>query len=250
MFGARGRGGTYRWSGKRIVDLVLVALASPVAAPVTLLAWLAVRFTDGAPGLFQQPRVGHDFQQFRLLKIRTMAQTPGSSITVGTDSRITSVGRHLRRWKLDEMPQLWNVARGDMSIVGPRPELPEWVERYQDEYHEILTVRPGLSDLASIVFIDEAGMLAKRPGGERAYGDVVLPAKIELARAYIRAQSPWTDVWVIALTILALVSPRTAARRALVTAGLHGVDLVNGPVADAVEPRLLVSARRDTPRVR
>lgn len=234
------------WRGKRIVDLVIVTLASPVAAPVALLSWLAVRFTDGAPGLFQQIRVGQDFRQFRLLKIRTMAQAPGSLITVGTDSRITAVGRHLRRWKLDEVPQFWNVARGDMSIVGPRPEIPEWVERYPEDFRGVLTVRPGLSDFASIVFLDEATLLARRSSGESAYADVVLPAKLELARAYVRAQSPWTDIWVIALTMLAMVSPRVAARRALVLAGRHGVDLVKGPVAEAVDPGLLVSARGAT----
>src|SRR6476660_9587971 len=117
----------YRRHIKRWCDVTVVLLTAPVTVPVTLIGWLVVRVASHGPGFFGQTRVGRDCQLFTIWKLRTMRdRVGGSSVTVGADPRITGVGRVLRRWKLDELPQLWNVLRGDMSLVGPRPDVPEW----------------------------------------------------------------------------------------------------------------------------
>ena len=132
------------------------------------------------------------------------APARGGPITVGEDPRITRVGRLLRKSKLDELPQLLNVLLGDMSLVGPRPEVPRYVDEFREQFAEILTVRPGLTDLASLKFIDEAELLAKAPDPERAYREVVLPEKLALAREYVRTQGFILDLKILARTLLGL----------------------------------------------
>lgn len=146
---------------KRLFDLLLSAVSLVLLSPVFFLIWFAVLLDSGSPAMFSQRRVGKDFRSFRLYKFRTMRVTnTGSSITVAGDSRVTRIGALLRATKLDELPQLWNVLRGDMSLVGPRPELPEFVELFRERYGRLLEARPGITDLASVRFRDEEGLLS------------------------------------------------------------------------------------------
>ncbi len=153
------------------------------------MAAVAVRLDSRGPVLFVQQRVGRNFVPFDILKFRTMvadANRRGGQITSGNDARITRVGRWLRKLKLDELPQLINVVRGDMSLVGPRPEVPQFVALFRDDYATVLAVRPGLTDAASIKYRDEAAVLAASDDPRRAYVEQVLPDKIALARDYVQ----------------------------------------------------------------
>jgi lipopolysaccharide/colanic/teichoic acid biosynthesis glycosyltransferase len=175
---------------KRAFDiLAAVALLVPLAVPTVLLGAL-VRLTSRGPGLFRQTRVGRGGRTFVILKLRTMRSAPGTLITAAGDPRITPLGRWLRRTKLDEVPQLINVLRGDMSMVGPRPDVPEQVRLYPPaDAALLLSVRPGITDAASIAFRDEERLLASYADPERAYAELVLPRKLDLARQYVRRQS-------------------------------------------------------------
>src|SRR5688572_29285565 len=148
---------------KRCFDVVASVLGLVLLSPLLLAAAAAVRRSSPGPALFRQERMGRNFQPFQILKFRTMlvdAPRLGGSLTLGErDPRITRVGRFLRRWKIDELPQLINVLRGDMSIVGPRPEVPKYVEMFREDYAEILAVRPGITDAASLKYRDEASRL-------------------------------------------------------------------------------------------
>jgi lipopolysaccharide/colanic/teichoic acid biosynthesis glycosyltransferase len=175
-------------------------LLLPLMAGIALL----VKLTSAGPVLFRQERIGKQFQRFWIYKFRTMvadAPSAGRAITVGDDPRITRVGRLLRQTKLDELPQLWNVLRGDMSLVGPRPEVPRYVEMFRDDYQEILAIRPGITDLASLRFRNEAAVLAKAEDPEREYCEHILPEKLRLAREYARRSSLSFDLLLIARTL-------------------------------------------------
>ncbi len=153
--------------------------------------------------------MGRDFQPFWIFKFRTMvpdAPRLGGPITCGDDPRITRLGRFLRKTKIDELPQLINVLKGEMSLVGPRPEVPHYVELFRADYEEILRVRPGITDLASIKYRDEAAILGAAEDPEREYRECVLPEKIELAKQYVRQASLWTDIKIIATTLLKLAA--------------------------------------------
>jgi lipopolysaccharide/colanic/teichoic acid biosynthesis glycosyltransferase len=177
-------------------------------SPLFLLAALAVRFDSRGPVFFVQQRVGRNFVPFGILKFRTMvvdAEARGGQITSGHDPRITASGRWLRKTKFDELPQLINVLRGDMSLVGPRPEVPKYVDMFRDEYVRILTVRPGLTDPASIKYRDEAAVLAASDDPERAYVEQVLPDKIALARDYVARATLCGDLWLLMQTFLRIL---------------------------------------------
>jgi lipopolysaccharide/colanic/teichoic acid biosynthesis glycosyltransferase len=203
---------------KRAVDLTLVVVTAPLTLPVLLAAVLCVWIFDGRPVLFRQDRCGLHGRRFALLKLRTMTVGRDDGITVSGDPRITSCGRILRWLKLDELPQLWNVLTGDMSLVGPRPELPRWVDRYPQEFNVIQTVRPGLTDFASICYRDEAGVIQRlvargvAPSGEAAYSDFILPDKLLLNRRYLERRRLTTDFAVMAATLYAVVSGRVPIR--------------------------------------
>lgn len=192
---------------KRILDTVVAGVALVALLPILCVAAAAIRMLDGAPVLFRQERIGRCGVPFVMLKFHTMMATdhPGSGLTVGQDPRITSVGRILRRFKIDELPQLLNVLLGDMSLVGPRPELREFVLPFAGDYEEILQVRPGLTDLASIKYRDEASLLASSPDPRRTYLEEILPDKIRLAKEYVRSRSLALDLRIIATTLVALV---------------------------------------------
>jgi lipopolysaccharide/colanic/teichoic acid biosynthesis glycosyltransferase len=186
---------------KRAFDVVVSTALLAVCSPVFALISLWVLIESGRPLIFKQVRVGLSGRPFWLWKFRSMrADVGGASITVRGDRRITRVGRILRKAKLDELPQFWNVLRGDMSLVGPRPEVPEYVERFKERYLRILTVRPGITDLASIRYRNEESVLAGSSEPQRTYEETVLPAKLDLADEYLGNMSVRRDLWILLQT--------------------------------------------------
>ncbi len=186
---------------KRVIDIALSVTALAALAPLLTFIAIGVLVDSGWPVLFGQARVGRGFRRFRIYKFRTMrAGQQGPAITAAGDGRVTRVGRILRAAKLDELPQFWNVLKGDMSLVGPRPEIPEYVERFRDRYERILTVRPGITDLASVRFRNEEEYLARSQDPSRAYEEEVLPAKLDLAEEYLRRRSLRLDVAILLRT--------------------------------------------------
>jgi lipopolysaccharide/colanic/teichoic acid biosynthesis glycosyltransferase len=210
---------------KRTVDLVGAALGLALLWPVLGAVALVVRAADGGPVFFRQVRVGRDGRRFRIWKFRTMvvgAERIGGPLTVGADARITAPGRWLRRHRLDELPQLFNVLAGEMSLVGPRPEVERYVARYGAAERAVLALAPGITDPATLRFLDEAELLACAADPERAYVEAVLPEKIRLNLAYAARASVATDLAVVAATLRRLVAParrRTPAARVLTPEG-------------------------------
>lgn len=197
---------------KRLFDVVFAALALLLLGPVLLAVALWVLFDSPGPVFFRQQRVGRGGQLFGIYKFRTMrvgAEAAGPQITVGHDARITRAGAWLRRSKLDELPQFFNVLRGDMSVVGPRPEVPRYVALYPADVRDtVLSVRPGITDLASIAFRDESVLLANSPDPERTYTEQILPTKLRYAQHYVRQRSLWLDLRIIVWTVLAVLGWR------------------------------------------
>jgi lipopolysaccharide/colanic/teichoic acid biosynthesis glycosyltransferase len=197
-------------------------VSAPLSAPLALLGWLAVRATDATP-LFRQTRLGRDLEPFVLLKLRTMrpvdASGPEASgwspVTVLADPRIPRLGSVLRRFRVDELPQLWNVLRGEMTLVGPRPEVPECVAGHAEDFRRALSVPPGLTGLTTLVFLDEAVRLAAYGDPADGYRSHLLPVKLELDRIYADRTSFGLDLRVLGLTLLAVLAPDSARRRAL-----------------------------------
>ena len=196
-------------AAKRAMDIVLSAAALCVLWPVLLLIALAIVVDDPGPVFYRQVRVGRGGKLFRIFKFRTMvvdADKKGLSITVGRDSRITRVGALLRKTKLDELAQLLNVLCGQMSFVGPRPEVPRYVELYTPYQRQVLLVRPGITDYASIAYRNENDLLAGADDPERMYIETIMPDKIELNMKYLREISPLTDVRLMLRTVLAVIA--------------------------------------------
>lgn len=190
---------------KRLFDIGFALVLLIVLFPLLLVLALLVAFTSPGGAFFRQTRTGMEGKEFRLLKFRTMR--PGSEtkgqLTVGTrDPRVTSIGVLLRRSKLDELPQLWNVLVGDMSVVGPRPEVPKYVAMYTLAQREVLRVRPGITGMASIEHIDESDILARSADPERTYVHELMPAKLALDLRYVREHSLALDLRIIAATIM------------------------------------------------
>ena len=188
---------------KRGFDLIVAALLLIVLSPILITIAVLIRIRDGSPVLFRQERVGRHGVAFRVLKFRTMRSTPGAQVTIQGDTRITRVGRRLRAHRLDELPQLINVLTGDMSLVGPRPELARYVSLFPEEYRQILTLRPGITGPASVEFRNESELLAAYPDPERAYVEVILPQKIALALDYLRERSMLVDLKILGRTVRA-----------------------------------------------
>ena len=203
---------------KRIFDLVFSALALLLLAPVFALIALAIRWDTPGPVFFRQERVGRRGCLFHIRKFRTMvvdAPSRGPAITIGQDPRITRVGGWLRRTKLDELPQLMDVLQGHMSLVGPRPEVPQYVALYPPELRErVLAVRPGITDPVSLKLADEARVLAASADPERTYREELLPAKLREAVAYAEQASLWSDLRIIWATAHRLWFQRSAATTA------------------------------------
>ncbi len=193
---------------KRTMDIVLSVCALAVLWPLLLLIALAIWIDDPGPVFYRQVRVGRNGKTFRIFKFRSMvmdADKKGLAITVGRDSRITRVGAVLRKTKLDELAQLLNVFLGQMSFVGPRPEVPKYVELYTPYQRQVLLVRPGITDYASIAYRNENDLLAGAPNPEAMYIEQIMPDKIELNMKYLREISPLADIRLILKTIVAVI---------------------------------------------
>jgi lipopolysaccharide/colanic/teichoic acid biosynthesis glycosyltransferase len=193
---------------KRVFDLVCAVLGLLLLAPLLLTVAVWIKLDSPGPVIFRQQRVGRFGVPFRIHKFRTMthAQAPqGPLITVGEDVRITRAGHWLRRHKLDELPQLIDVLKGDMSVVGPRPEVPRYVAMYPDAMRErVLAVRPGITDPASLVFRGESAQLAAAPDPEREYVEVIMPRKLALAADYADHANLLTDLGLVLQTLRVL----------------------------------------------
>jgi len=194
---------------KRLFDFTASFFGLILLTPIFVLSALWIMIDSKGPIFFRQERVGFQGINFRIHKFRTMvlnAEKKGKQITVGADSRITTAGVFLRKYKLDELPQLIDVLVGDMSLVGPRPEVPKYIDCYSDdEKYDVLSVKPGITDNASIEFRDENELLASSKDPEAAYISEVLPKKIALYRKYVRERSFFGDVAIIFKTIFLII---------------------------------------------
>ena len=188
---------------KRIFDIILSLFGLIILLPFMLIIAILIKLDSKGPVFFKQVRVTKNGREFKIFKYRTMkvGSDKYSQITVGKDDRITKIGMFLRTYKLDEIPQLINVLLGDMSLVGPRPEVPKYVALYTEEQKEILKVRAGITDYASIEFSDENDLLASEEDPEKAYIEKIMPKKIELNKKYLSEISILTDIKIILLTI-------------------------------------------------
>jgi lipopolysaccharide/colanic/teichoic acid biosynthesis glycosyltransferase len=193
---------------KRTFDLVAALLGLVFLAPLFVVVACWIKFDSPGPVFFQQQRIGRQSVPFSIFKFRTMLADTESKgqITVGNDARITRAGNFLRRYKIDELPQLINVVLGEMSLVGPRPEVPRYVDYYPEDVRKIvLSVLPGITDWASIEYKNESDLLAGAPDSERAYIDVILPVKLEYYVRYVKERSFLVDLRIIGATLMAIV---------------------------------------------
>jgi len=190
---------------KRIFDIVFSLIGILFLLPVFILLWLLIKIESNGPAIFKQKRVGLNNKDFSLYKFRSMyvdAEKKGQ-LTVGmNDSRITRVGYYMRRYKFDELPQLLNVLNGSMSFVGPRPEVRKYVELYNKEQLKVLSVKPGITDYASLKYFEENEILSKAQNPEKEYIEVIMPEKLKLNLQYIKDKSIGRDIIIILKTIL------------------------------------------------
>ncbi len=193
----------------RLVEVLLSFGGLMVAAPVIALAGIALALSSGFPIFFRQIRVGRNARPFTLVKLRTMrVARSGLKVTASDDARVTRLGRFLRRSKLDELPELWNILKGEMSFVGPRPEVPQYVDPESPAWKEVLLARPGLTDPVTLRFRNEELLMAGVEGDRDAfYRETLQPLKLEGYRDYLRRRSWRTDVGVLFETVLALLWP-------------------------------------------
>lgn len=199
--------------GKRVMDCLVAGVALLLLWPLFLIIALSIKLDDGGPAFFGQERVGRRGRPFRMWKFRTMvpgAHRGGRLLTVADDPRLTRVGRWLRAAKLDELPQLWNVCRGEMSLVGPRPEVPRYVERYGDAERRVLDLVPGMTDPASIAYRHESDLLARVADPEATYVAEIMPAKIAMNLEYAGRATRASDLMIVVRTVLSV--PRSARR--------------------------------------
>ena len=193
---------------KRALDVIVAWVGLMLLGPLFAGAAVLIKADSPGPVFFRQERIGRGFRPFRIYKFRTMvkdAPRKGGALTASGDSRITRIGKMLRQTKIDELPQLINILRGDMSLVGPRPEVRQYVELFREQYETILAVRPGLTDLASIKYRDESAILARSENPEQEYLQRILPDKLRLGEEYVRRSSLALDLTLIFKTILALI---------------------------------------------
>lgn len=190
---------------KRIFDFLVSLLGIIILSPIFIIVSIAIKIDSKGNILFLQKRVGRYGKEFNIYKFRTMvtdAEKIGKQITVGNDSRITKVGTFLRKTKIDELPQLFNVLKGDMSLVGPRPEVPKYVALYNEEQKNVLNVRPGITDMASLRYRDENEILGKVENPEEYYINVIMKDKLSLNLEYIQKSNVFFDIYLIVKTII------------------------------------------------
>jgi lipopolysaccharide/colanic/teichoic acid biosynthesis glycosyltransferase len=196
---------------KRTFDIFAASVLILGTLPIWLIAACWIKWEDGGPILYRAPRVGRGGRPFVMHKFRTMvlnADKLGASSTTTDDPRITAAGRWMRRWKVDELPQLLNVLLGDMSVVGPRPQVQWAVDRYSAEERTVLSVRPGITDWASIVFSNEGEILQGQPDPDEAYMRLIHPTKMRLAMQYVDRPTLWTDLRILWGTAAAILGKR------------------------------------------
>jgi lipopolysaccharide/colanic/teichoic acid biosynthesis glycosyltransferase len=199
----------YQQFGKRFFDFCSSLIGLIILSPVMLMTAIFIKLNDNGPVFFAQERMGKGFEKFKLLKFRTMivnADKTGEAITKGEDPRITGIGKFLRYDKLDELPQLINVLKGEMSMVGPRPEVEKYVAVFKDQYQQILTIKPGITDYATLQFRNEEEILNEYEDTHEGYMKGVLPAKIELYLKYLNEMNFVTDLKIIFKTLWRIVS--------------------------------------------
>lgn len=211
---------------KRLLDVALSLLGLVLLSPLLVALALWIKRDSPGPVFYRGLRVGRHGRPFRIYKFRTMvadAERLGGPSTADNDPRITPAGRFLRKYKLDELPQLLNVLRGEMSLVGPRPEVPEYVALYNEEERTVLSVRPGITDWASLWNSDEGAVLATAADPEELYRELIRPTKLYLQLQYVRTRSLGTDLRILALTAATVVCRRKArgwVKRALAELGV------------------------------
>jgi lipopolysaccharide/colanic/teichoic acid biosynthesis glycosyltransferase len=196
---------------RRFLDIVLALAGLIILLPLFIFISTVILISSGWPVFYVQKRVGKNNRDFGLIKFRTMRPNADRDglLTVGAnDIRITTEGRLLRKYKLDELPQLINILKGEMCFVGPRPEVRKYVELYNSEQQKVLSVRPGLTDLASVEYIHENELLKKYPDPEKAYIEIIMPAKLELNLKYLENQSIRSDIQIMAATIISILNPK------------------------------------------
>lgn len=201
----------YLLMGKRLFDLVVASIALLVLVfPMSIIA-LAIWITSGTPILFQQKRVGKDGKIFRIKKFRTMVvrSEKDSVVTVAGDTRITPIGVYLRRWKLDELPQFWNVLVGEMSLIGPRPDVPGYADKLQGEQSRLLCLRPGITGPATLIYKQEAEILAQVSNPLEYNNQVIFPDKVRINLEYLENCSFSQDLYYIWLTVKQIFSGTT-----------------------------------------
>lgn len=219
---------------KRCADVLLALFLLLGALPALLLFALIIRVDSPGPVLFRQFRMGKKFRPFRLVKLRTMQNgMRGTTITLGADPRITRSGRWMRKYKFDEIPQLWNVLRGDMSIVGPRPVIPELTDEFHQAYERLLQVRPGLTDPASLKYAEECDLLAAVPDPVAYYKTVITPDKLRISADYLDHETFWSDFEIVARTLRVLVPhhARSASADAESPVSAHRENISNASTA-------------------
>jgi lipopolysaccharide/colanic/teichoic acid biosynthesis glycosyltransferase len=189
---------------------LLAAAALAALAPVLIIVGCAILIEDGGPVLFRQKRIGKAGQTFDLVKFRSMRkQASGSSLTASGDTRVTNVGRVIRQYKIDELPQLWNVIRGELNFIGPRPEVPQFIEMANPLWRATLELRPGITGLASLIYRDEEKLLAAVREPEQYYRHIILPDKLRLNIEYSKHRSRRSDLQLIWLTLRASILPHS-----------------------------------------
>lgn len=189
----------------RLCDIVFSAIGLLLLSPLFLLVYILIRCESKGGGFYCQQRVGKDGRMFGLYKFRSMrtgSDKKGLITVGGHDSRITRMGYFIRKYKIDELPQLWNVLKGDMSLVGPRPEVKKYVDLYTEEQRRVLSVRPGITDYASIEYVDENEILGKAEDPDRVYVEEIMPAKIKLNMRYIENRNLNEYFKIIGLTFI------------------------------------------------
>lgn len=192
----------------RLFEVGVSCLGLLVLSPVLLLLALLVRVGSRGPALFRQIRVGRQGKNFELLKLRSMRLgAAGPQVTAAGDSRVTGVGRWLRRYKLDELPGLWNVMRGEMALVGPRPEVPAYVDLENPSWQKVLSVRPGLSDPVTVELRNEEELLAGAEDAESFYRQILQPYKLQAYERYVNERTAWSDLRVLGRTSMAIFLP-------------------------------------------